>query len=310
LCTQSAKESTLKTAITIGNFDAVHVGHVALVERARVAVGDAGRVEVWSFDPPPVTILNPNFRTDALTTFDQRSRRLLEVGADKVRKITPSKALLYQSPESFIADVVAESSPDFIVEGTQFQFGKDRKGTSETLRAIGLNSGFEYIEIDGVEVTLSTGETLRASSSMVRELLSKGCVEEASRMLGRAYEISGIVTSGDKRGREMGVPTANVSQIATMLPKDGIYAGTATVDNKLYIAAISIGTKPTFGENKRVFEAHLISFDGDLNHYEWPLTVTISSRIREQIKFNSMDELRLQIFSDIETATRLIESKR
>jgi len=183
---------------------------------------------------------------------------------------------LYQSPESFIADVVAESSPDFIVEGTQFQFGKDRKGTSETLRAIGLNSGFEYIEMDGVEVTLSTGETLRAS----------------------------------RRGREMGVPTANVSQIATMLPKDGIYAGTATVDNKLYIAAISIGTKPTFGENKRVFEAHLISFDGDLNHYEWPLTVTISHRIREQIKFNSMDELRLQIFSDIETATRLTESKR
>ena len=96
---------------------------------------------------------------------------------------------MYQSPESFIADVVAESSPDFIVEGTQFQFGKDRKGTSETLRAIGLNSGFEYIEMDGVEVTLSTGETLRASSSMVRELLSNGRVEDASRMLGRAYEV-------------------------------------------------------------------------------------------------------------------------
>ena len=300
----------MKTAITIGNFDAVHVGHIALVERARLAVGESGNVEVWSFDPPPVTILNPSTRIDSLTIFEQRSALLLASGADKIRKIIPTKELLSQSPESFIADVVAESSPDFIVEGTRFQFGKDRAGSAETLCEIGLDAGFEYIEMEGVEVTLDSGETLRASSSMVRKLIAEGYVEDANKMLGRVYEVSGIVVSGDQRGREMGVPTANISKITTMIPKDGIYAGTAVVDNELYVAAISIGNKPTFGKNKRAFEAHLVSFDGDLNHYDWPLTVTISHRIREQIQFDSMDELRLQIISDIETATTLIESSR
>jgi riboflavin kinase/FMN adenylyltransferase len=108
----------------------------------------------------------------------------------------------------------------------------------------------------------------------------------------------------------MGIPTANLSQVKTMLPRDGIYAGSAIVEGELYIAAISVGTKPTFGENERVLEAHLISFDGDLEHYDWPLTVTISHWMREQITFTSIDALRLQIDADIQSTITLIESTR
>jgi len=129
-------------------------------------------------------------------------------------------------------------------------------------------------------------------------------------MLGRDVRCSGIVTKGDQRGREMGIPTANLSQVMTMLPRDGIYAGSAVVEGELYIAAISVGTKPTFGENERVLEAHLISFDGDLEHYDWPLTVTISHWMREQITFTSIDALRVQIDADIQSTITLMESTR
>lgn len=300
----------MRTAITIGNFDAVHRGHVALVERAREAVGTDGIVEVWSFDPPPVTILNPTFHLNRLTTFELREKLLLKAGADKVRKITPTQALLAQSPEEFIADVVKEFAPDFFVEGTQFVFGRGRTGTAETLRKLGAELGFSLIELGGVEVTLADGESIRASSSKVRALLEEGRVEEANSMLGREYEISGVVSKGDQRGRTLGIPTANLSDVTAMLPKDGIYAGTTSIEGEQYIVAISIGTKPTFGENKRVLEAHIISYEGDLEHYNWSLTVTISHWIRDQERFDSVAGLQAQIEADINTAVTLIESAR
>ncbi len=302
------ERTNLKIALTIGNFDAVHRGHIALVETARQAVGSDGKVEVWSFDPSPVTLLNPNFHLDRITTFSQRMEQLIRAGADVVRQITPTTTLLSQTPEAFIADVVERSSPDIIVEGYGFKFGKDRAGDAQTLQKIGKQYGFSLIEMDGVEVTLSDATTVRASSSQVRELLSSGRVEDAKKMLGRPYSVTGIVTRGDRRGREMGIPTANLSHIETMLPQDGIYAGNAVVDGETYIAAISVGTKPTFSGNTRVFEAHLVSFDGDLEHYNWPLTVTISHWIRNQIAFDSANDLQKQINEDIQLAISLIES--
>ena len=300
----------MKTAISIGNFDAVHLGHTALVQAARDAVGREGRVEIWSFDPPPVSILDPTLCLHRLTTFQQRTELLLDAGADKVRKIIPTKELLGQSPEEFVNYVVAESTPNWIVEGEGFRFGKNRVGTAATLRVIGEELGFSLIEIGPVMVPLCTGTEVRASSSLVRSLVREGQVEDAAIMLGREVQVSGIVTKGDQRGRLMGIPTANLSQCTTMLPKDGIYAGSAMVDGETYVAAISVGTKPTFGENDRVLEAHLISFDGDLEHYDWPLTVTISRWMRAQVTFDSTEALRLQIETDIQSTIKLIESIR
>jgi len=300
----------MKTAISIGNFDAVHLGHLALVQAARDMVGPNGHVEIQTFDPPPVSILDPAVKLDRITTFEERSALLLAAGANRVRKIEPTKSLLCQSPEEFIADVMTESSPDVIVEGEGFCFGKNRVGSNETLRDIGKKLGFSVFELEPVLVILGDATSLRASSSEVRSLLKRGRVEDAALMLGREVRCSGIVTKGDQRGREMGIPTANLSQVMTMLPRDGIYAGSAVVEGELYIAAISVGTKPTFGENERVLEAHLISFDGDLEHYDWPLTVTISHWMREQITFTSIDALRVQIDADIQSTITLIESTR
>ena len=303
-------EPSLKTAISILNFDAVHLGHQALVEAARIAVGEDGRVEMWSFDPSPVSVLRPEIHIDRLTTFSQRRALLLDAGADEVRCLEPTPELLALEPRTYIRRVVEHVSPSYIVEGVGFRFGHERAGTIETLRTYGEECNFELIEVQGVELTLENDSVVRASSSMVRDLLNIGAIADATRMLGREYVLSGVVVQGDKRGRTLGIPTANLADVRTMLPRDGIYAGSAMIEDELFIAAISVGTKPTFGSHDRVCEVHLIGFDGEIGMYDWPLSVTISHWIREQMKFDSVEALTIAIERDIQQAITLIESNR
>ena len=309
-CTLLRTKPILKTAISIGNFDAVHIGHLALVESARNAVGEHGRVEMWSFDPSPVSVLRPEVHIDRITTFFQRQALLLEAGADVVRCLEPTTELLSLEPRAYLQQVIEEVSPSYIVEGVGFRFGHERAGSIETLRDFGDEFNFELIEVPGVEVTLEDQSVVKASSSMVRNLLNVGSIADVTRMLGREYVISGVVVQGDKRGRTLGIPTANLGDVHTMLPRDGIYAGSAMIENERFIAAVSIGTKPTFGRNDCVCEVHLIGFDGEIGVYEWPLSVTISHCIREQIKFDSVEALTIEIERDIQRAITLVESNR
>lgn len=295
-------------AISIGNFDAVHLGHLALVHAARTAVGKEGEVALWCFDPSPVSVLRPEIHIDRVTTFTQRQNLLIDAGADVVLRIEPTAELLALNPEDYISQIADEYSPNFIVEGEGFRFGYQRKGTNDTLRNLGHKHQFEFLEVGGVSVSLKGGNKVIASSSIVRSLLNEGRVEDVARMLGREYCVSGVVIQGDQRGRELGVPTANMGNVETMLPRDGIYAGRAFVDDTLYVAAISIGTKPTFGEHARICEVHLIGFEGEIGAYNWPLRVTFSHLIREQKKFDSIKSLTIAIEQDIQTSIKLIES--
>ena len=299
----------MKIAISIGNFDAVHLGHIALVEAARQSVGADGQVEMWSFDPAPVSVLQPEQQIDRLTTFSDRTSLLLEAGADEVKQIVPTKALLSKSPKTFIAEIVEQSPFDYIVEGEGFRFGKNRAGTCETLEELGQEFGFQSVIVEGVEVALKDHSIVRASSSMTRWLLHAGRVEDAAIMLGRNVTVSGVVAPGDRQGQVLGYPTANMHDIETMLPRDGIYAGQVSIkSDESHPAAISIGTKPTFGEHDRVCEVHIIGYDGAVDHYDWPLTVTISHWIRDQLRFDSKEELIHAIEQDVAHITQLIES--
>jgi riboflavin kinase/FMN adenylyltransferase len=301
--------TTVKIAISIGNFDAVHLGHIALVKAARQAVGADGQVDVWSFDPSPVSVLKPEQKIDRLTTFPDRTSLLLEAGADEVKQIVPTKELLSKSPKTFISEVVEQSPFDYIVEGEGFRFGKNRAGNCQTLEELGHEFGFQSVIVEGVEVALKDQSIVRASSSMIRWLLHAGRVEDAAIMLGRDVTVSGVVAAGDRQGRALGYPTANVHAIDTMLPRDGIYAGCVSIDpGESHPAAISIGTKPTFGEHERVCEVHIIGYDGAVDHYDWPLTVTISHWIRDQLRFDSKEELIHAIEQDVAHITKLIES--
>jgi len=297
----------MEIALSIGNFDAVHCGHLAIVQGARQAVGD-GKVEIWSFNPSPVCILQPEIEVERLTTFSQRRVLLLEAGADEVVELTPTKALLSQSPTLFVESFMETLAPQFVVEGEGFRFGKDRVGTVEELSKLGDSFGFSMLRVPPIEVSLRDNTTHLASSSLVRKLIKCGRVEDAQTVLGRSVSLSGLVASGDQRGHGLGFPTANLEKIETLLPADGIYAGRGTLEDGTYFpAAISVGTKPTFGENDRTCEAHLIGFDGKSDRYGWKLELTFDHWLRDQIRFDSVEDLKQAIQDDVEQTSRLLE---
>lgn len=290
-------------AITIGNFDGVHLGHRRLVSEARAAAGTNGRVVVMSFDPHPASILRPAALPARLTSFEQRVDLLLAEGADEVIAIVPTPEFLAQEPEAFIATIVAEHRPRHIVEGPDFRFGRGRAGSVEMLRELEERHGFTTRVIDPVSVPLDNCQLVIASSSMIRRLVGLGRMGDAAAILGRPYELAGTVERGDQRGRTIGTPTANIDTGEYQLPADGVYAGRARRgdgDDRWYPAAVSVGTKPTFGRNPRSCEAHLIGYTGPLDDYGWAIRLEISDWLRDQIRYDDIDLLVDQIRRDIE----------
>ena len=298
---------TVPTAITIGNFDGVHLGHAELVRTARKAVDTAsraGHVVVLSFDPHPLSVLRPQQVPPRLTDFKQRRRLLMEAGADRVLALEPTRQFLGQTARDFITSMVRSHQPKVVIEGRDFRFGKARAGTVDTLRELGGQFGFETVVIEPVRATLSDHSSVVVSSSMIRWLIKRGRMDDAAKLLGHAHAIQGIVVRGDQRGRTIGVPTVNIDHGDLLLPADGIYAGTAERAGQRYPAAISVGTKPTFGEHPRLCEAHLLGYDGPLDDYGWEIRVTFDRWLRDQLTYTDVQSLKDQISRDIAQVQR------
>jgi riboflavin kinase/FMN adenylyltransferase len=294
------------TALSIGNFDGVHRGHVALVAAARDAVGPGGRVVLLSFDPHPLTVLRPAAAPSRLSRIEQRRQWLLEAGADEVLVISPSRPLLERSPAEFMEGVVTEHRPSVVVEGPDFRFGRDRCGSVHTLQELGTQLDFAVRVIDPVEVGLDDQHLVRASSTIVRWLLDRGRVGDTARLLGRPYELLAEVVPGDRKGRELSMPTANLRHDDCQLPADGVYAGRGLgPDGRWYPAAISVGTKPTFGDCPRLCEAHLVGFRGEGDEYGWPLRLQFTAWLREQLAYPDVGALVAQMRRDVGRAVRL-----
>ncbi|MEX2218909.1 MAG: riboflavin kinase, partial [Phycisphaerales bacterium] len=299
-------------------FDGVHRGHAAIVARARALARErSARVIALAFDPHPASVLRPGTEPARLTTFAQRERLLKAAGADEVIRLTPEPRLLGMSPEEFVRDVLGPLRPVAVVEGPDFRFGKGRAGDLCTLAALGRAAGFDVHTVEPVEVALSDHTVAPASSTLVRWMLSHGRVTDAARLLGRAYELEGEVVRGDQRGRELGFLTANL-RTECMVPADGIYAGMGALpDGRAFPAAISVGTKPTFGEHARAVEAHLILGPGrghpgspaplsaGVPGYGWTLRLSFTAWLRDQARFDSAPELVDQIARDCERAAAL-----
>ena len=285
--------------ITIGNFDGVHVGHQALLSSARILAGGGGQVVAVTFDPHPAALLKPLLAPPAVQTLQERRECLLKCGADQVHVINTTQELLAMSAEQFIARLRAEIAFDCIVEGPDFHFGKDRAGDMNALRAIGLKNNFQVDQVEPVEVTLGDASCAVASSSLLRWLLQNGRVHDVATVMGRAYQLTGVVEKGDQRGRTLGWPTANIATGARLLPSDGIYAGLATLPTGARKrAAISIGTKPTFGANARTVEAFLLDHKAPLDDYGWTLTLEFTRWLRGQERFDGVDALLEQMARD------------
>ncbi len=298
---QTPPEDGRGGAVTIGNFDGVHRGHAALLAETRRRARDVGGPAVaLTFDPHPLQLLRPERFLPVLTTTADRARLLGEIGADHVIVLRTTPELLRLTPEDFFEQVVRQRlSARALVEGENFGFGRNRSGNVETLAALCAGAG----------LTLSVVPPLRldgtvVSSSRVRAALERGTVAEAARLLGRPYRLHGQVGTGQQRGRTLGFPTANLDPLYTFAPGDGVYAVRAHHEGRSWAGAANVGPNPTFGEQARKVEVHLIGFDGDL--YGADLAVDFLARLRDTRPFAGPDELKAQLQRDVEQARRLV----
>jgi riboflavin kinase/FMN adenylyltransferase len=287
--------------LTIGNFDGVHVGHQALLgEAARQARAQACPSVAVTFDPHPVQLLRPDRLEPLLTSVADRTALLQQYGVDHVLILQTSGALLQLSGHEFFERIIVqEMGARALVEGFNFGFGRGREGTIEVLRKLCTKNNVKL-------TLLSPHEALGApvSSSRVRADLLAGAVDVVRELLGRPYRITGVVGTGQKRGATLGYPTANLHEVATLLPGNGVYAVRALHEGKAWTAAANLGPNPTFGEDARKIEAHLLGFAGSL--YGQRLSLDFFKKIRDTKPFASAEELIGQIQKDVADVSKYI----
>lgn len=311
----------LRSVVTIGVLDGVHIGHASLVRSARDMARRlrADRVLALSFDPHPLTLIRPQFAPSLLSSFSQRERWLKAHGCDDVIRLVPTPELLGLDPAEFLAKIAKELGVVGIVEGPDFHFGKNRSGDVQLLQWLGQRMGIEVQVAQPVSATLNDHSIVRASSTMVRTLLANGRVADVATMLGRPYEIEGVVKPGDRRGRTIGFPTANIVTAHT-LPGDAVYAASVTLPGGAsFPAAVNVGARPTFAGAARTLEAHILFPNRDttanspwqpitgLPEYDWPITLRFTHWLRDQCRFASLDALKAQLNSDCQ---RVIQQSR
>jgi riboflavin kinase/FMN adenylyltransferase len=261
---------------------------------------------VIAFDPHPQSVLAQRSIPERLTTFDERARLLRSLGADEVRRLEPDTKLLATPPEAFVEQVIRSFSPQYIVEGDDFRFGKARAGDMAYMAELTKPLGCAAITVPQVEVDLVDQSIVPVSSTMVRWLLSHGRVSDAARLLGRPYRYIGQVVRCDRRGRTIGFPTANIDG-HTVMPANGIYACLATLpDGSVHPAAVNVGTRPTVDGHHRCVEAHILGIHRNqswaplpgLPEYGWPLVIDFIQWVRDEVRFDSVDILVEQMHRD------------
>jgi len=291
------------TAVTIGAFDGVHVGHASLIARARAHTGDGGRVVALAFFPHPLTALAPERAPAVLTPLEEKRRVARALGVDEVRVLAPEDGVLSQSPEAFVERVVEEFGPSWLVEGDDFRFGAKRAGTVETLRELGGRRGFGVDVAPAVEVELADQSLVRASSTVARWLIQMGRVGEAARVLGRPYRLFGVAAPGAQRGRGLGFRTANLG-VENLAPGEGVYAATAILPSgDERPAAVSIGKNETFESSSAPVsvEAHVLDWEGEgAPEYGYTLALNFHAWVREQRVYSEVNALVDQIGRDVE----------
>ena len=293
------------TVVTIGAYDGVHLGHRALLRRVRTMADQLGSAAaVVTFDRHPATVVRPASAPLLLTDLEQKLELLATTGMDYAHVVRFDEARAAESAEDFVRDLLVDClSARAVVVGHDFHFGHRRRGNVALLQTMGATWGFDVL---GISLT-AAGDGPGAepvSSTRIRGLLIEGDAEGAAALLGRPHEVRGTVVAGDRRGRDLGYPTANVVVPGgILLPADGIYAGWyRRPDASVHPAAISLGRRPTFhpgaGAEPSVLEAYLLDFDGDL--YGEGAAVRFVARLRGEERFDSVDALVAQMADDVQ----------
>ena len=288
--------------IALGTFDGVHLGHQMVIRRAVEEGRKRGlRVAVVTFDPHPRAVLRPGSELKLLTTLEVRKEILLACGVDEVHAMRFDENLLKKNPEEFVREVlVGTFKAAVVVVGENFRFGHKASGNIEDLRRHMRETGGEAY---AVPIYAFLGESI--NSTKIRALIAGGEVREAARLLGRSYSLRGKVVVGDKRGRVIGFPTANVlPEACSLVPGRGVYVGHVWVEAERDGACTNVGVAPTFDQRDSRVEAHLLDYQGDL--YGRVVEVTFVERLRPEKRFFGADELKEQIARDIVEARKIL----
>ena len=294
---------TIGSVVLIGVFDGVHKGHQLLLNRAK-EIADGRSIIALTFDPHPMHVFAPERAPTLLTTLSDRVELLKIHNADQVAVLKFNEKFAVMSPEDFVKDVlVGQLAASAVIVGKNFTYGHKAAGNVDSL----INDGLKYnFAVDVQELKAGDGEII--SSSRIRNLVTNGEVEEARTLLSRPHRLDGVVVHGEKRGREIGYPTANLGNIdGQTIPCDGVYAGWLTVGINFWPAAISIGTNPTFeGVRDRQVEAYAIDQVG-LELYDKNASIEFGWRLRDTLKFDGLEPLLAQMKLDCDRARSLTE---
>ena len=301
---EAAADIPAPQAVTIGNFDGVHLGHRALLRAARRAADERKLpLAVLTFDPHPSAVLSPETARPSLTTPERKRALLAEAGVDVAvfQRFDESFAAL--SAEEFASEVLAKAlHARRVIVGENFRFSRDREAGINRLSTLGAANGFE-VQAE----SLASAEGTPVSSSQIRTLLAEGNVRDAALLLSRFHEVEGRVVGDRKLGRTFGFPTINLSEVRVQVPMNGIYAARVEIGGARHQAAVYIGDRPTQGAGFAV-EAHLLDFEGDL--YDRTARLLFIERIRGDMKFDSNEHLIEQIGADIASVRRILAQEQ
>ena len=297
-------DNSKRSVVTIGAYDGVHRGHQAVIGQVRKEAQQLScQSVVVTFDKHPASVVRPESAPKLLTDLDQKLELLQQTGIDATLIVEFNRERSTEDPALFVKRVLVDTlRAQVVVVGEDFHFGFNRGGNVAMLRELGKQFDFQVEPVkliarpDGVEEPVS--------STSIRRALAGGQVEIATNLLGRAYEVRGVVVNGDKRGRIIGFPTANVEVPNAMcLPADGVYAGKFKCDDgSMHACAINLGRRPTFFEHAdhSLLEAHLLDFDGDL--YGQKVSVTFEHFLRSERKFDGLEAIKTQLQLDVAAA--------
>jgi len=291
--------------ITIGNFDGVHIGHQALFhEVIEKADSIGGTSIVMTFEPHPVRVLKQNGHPPLITLYEQKVELIESSGIDVLICIPFTGEFAAISAKEFVEDILlTRIGVKVMVVGQDYTFGKNREGNLELLQIYAKNFGFEVIVTDWI-LALNKSQD-RISSTRTRELVMAGKMAEAQKLLGRYYQIRGVVTPGRNRGgRLLGFPTANIALHDELCPKTGVYAVTVEFENKQHKGVANIGYSPTFDDQTFSVEVHILDFNENI--YDRKIRVNFIQRIRDEKKFSNISELSDQIKKDIVKARKIL----
>jgi len=293
------------TVLTVGTFDGVHAGHRAIIDTVVAKANErGGRSVLVTFDPHPRNIINPgDDGIKLLTTLEERCEILEELGIDRMIVIPFDRDFSLLSSEEFIRDVIHKKIgvSEFVI-GYDHHFGRNREGTIETIEKLGAELGFDSYVVSKHEVGKKT-----VSSTAIRNAISEnGNIEQATDFLQRPYRLNGTVVHGDKRGKAIGFPTANIKpeHVNKIIPKEGVYAVKVRINGNWFNGMMNIGTRPTFDGEQQTLEVHLFNFETDI--YGKEVQVRFFKRIRDEKKFNGKEELIEQLKEDKKHTQQLL----